>query len=235
MLFFAVGLRTPLLALLALRRAKNLAVVVLPYGAGLLVVTLLGPTLSDADRIGLAAVAIAPALLAAPSLARATGGRMDRAGALLVGTIAMWWILSLVRGSFGPAQNAMLAFIVGAGITSAVPMLPEILRTVVRRLGDAAFIVLVAIAATGAVAFDATNALAAIALFVAIVGAVLLAARVGGVDVPSALAGAGSRDPAVATALAVAAGGSTVIPLFSGILLLALSAGLGLRNRRKPR
>ena len=196
---------------------------------------MLGPTLSDPDRIGLAAVAIAPALLAAPGLAGAMGGRMDRAGALLVGTIGMWWILSLVRGSFGPAQNAMLAFIVGAGITSAVPMLPEIVRTVVRRLGDAAFIVLVAIAVTGAAAFDATNALAAVALFVAIVGAVLLAARIGGVDLPSALAGAGSRDPAVATALAVAAGGSTVIPLASGILLLALSAGLALRNRRKPR
>jgi hypothetical protein len=234
-LFFAVGLRTPLLALLALRRAKNLAVVVLPYGAGLLIVTVLGPRLSDADRIGLVAVAIAPALLAAPSLAGLVGGRMDRAGALLVGTIGMWWILSLVRGSFGPAQNAMLAFIVGAGITSAVPMLPEIVRTVVRRIGDAAFIVLAAIAMTGAGAFDATNGLAAILLFVAIVGAVVLAARIGGVDTPSALAGAGSRDPAVATALAVAAGGSTAIPLYSGILLLALSTALARRNRRKPR
>ena len=228
-------MRTPLLALLALRRAKNLAVVVLPYGAGLVIVAVFGPSLADGDRIGLAAVAIAPALLAAPSLAGAVGGRMDRAGALLVGTIAMWWILGLVRGSFGPAQNAMLAFVVGAGITSAVPMLPEIVRTAVRRLGDAAFIVLAAIAVIGAAAVDPANVLAAIALFVAIVGAVVLAARIGGVDIPSALAGAGSRDPAVATALAVAAGGSTAIPLYSGILLLALSAALAVRNRRKPR
>ena len=230
-----MGLRTPLLALLALRRAKNLAVVVLPYGAGLLVVTLLGPTLADPDRIGLAAVAIAPALLAAPALAEATGGRMDRSGALLVGTIGMWWILSLVRGSFGPAQNAMLAFIVGAGITSAVPMLPEIVRRIVRRAGDVAFVVLAAIAVTAAGALDASNGGAAIALFVAVAGAAAIAARIGSVDVPSALAGAGSRDPAVATALAVAAGGSTAIPLASGVLLLALSAILALRNRRKPR
>jgi len=228
-------LRTPLLALLALRRAKNLAVVVLPYGAGLVLVAVLGPSLADADRVGLVAVAIAPALVAAPSLAGAVGGRMDRAGALLVGTIAMWWILSLVRGSFGPAQNAMLAFVVGAAITSAVPMLPEIVRTAVRRLGDAAFIVLAAIAVIGATAVDPVNVLAAVALFVAVVGAVVLAARIGGVDIPSALAGAGSRDPAVATALAVAAGGSTAIPLYSGILLLSLSAALVLRNRRKPR
>jgi len=206
-----------------------------PYGAALVILAVLGPALSDGDRIGLAAVAIAPALLSAPALADVIGGRMDRSGALLVGTIAMWWILSLGRGAFGPAQNAMLAFIVGAGITSAVPMLPELVRTIVRRLGDVAFIVLALIAVTGAPALDATNGLAAIALFVAVAGATVQVARVGGVDVPSALAGAGSRDPAVATALAVAAGGSTAIPLYSGILLLALSAALALRNRRKPR
>jgi hypothetical protein len=199
------------------------------------VVTVLGPTLADADRIGLAAVAIAPALLAAPALAAATGGRMDRSGALLVGTIGMWWLLSLVRGSFGPAQNAMFAFIVGAGITSAAPMLPEIVRTFVLRVGDVAFIVLALIAMTGAGGLDAANGGATIALFVAVVGAAVLAARIGGVDVSSALAGAGSRDPAVATALAAAAGGSTAIPLYSGVLLLALSAALALRNRRKPR
>ncbi len=195
----------------------------------------LGPTLPEGDRIGLAAVAIAPALLAAPSLASAIGGRMDRAGALLVGTIAMWWVLSLVRGAFGPAQNAMLAFIVGAGITSAVPMLPEIVRTIVRRLGDAAFIVLVAIAVTGAGGLDATNGLAALALFVAVAGSAVVIARIAGVDIPSALAGAGSRDPAIATALAVAGGGSTAIPLYSGVLLFGLAAVLALRNRRKPR
>jgi len=208
---------------------------VLPYGAGLLVVAALGPALGDADRIGLTAVAIAPALLPAPALAGAIGGRMDRSGALLVGTIGMWWLLSLVRGVFGPAQNAMLAFIVGAAITSGVPMLPELVRTIVRRLGDAAFIVLAAIAVTGAGALDATNGLAAIALFVFVAGSAALAARIGGVDIPSALAGAGSRDPAVATALAVAAGGSTAIPLSSGVLLVVLSAALALRNRRKPR
>jgi len=198
-------------------------------------VATLGPTLPEGDRIGLAAVAIAPALLAAPSLASAIGGRMDRAGALLVGTIAMWWVLSLVRGAFGPAQNAMLAFIVGAGITSAVPMLPEIVRTIVRRLGDAAFIVLVAIAVTGAGGLDATNGLAALALFVAVAGSAVVIARIAGVDIPSALAGAGSRDPAIATALAVAGGGSTAIPLYSGVLLFGLAAVLALRNRRKPR
>jgi hypothetical protein len=208
---------------------------VLPYGAGLLILSLFGPPLGDADRIGLAAVAIAPALLAAPALAETIGGRMDRSGALLVGTIGMWWVLSLVRGTFGPAQSAMLAFVVGAGITAAIPMLPEIVRVVVRRLGDVAFVLLVLVAASGAGRLDAANGLAAIALFIAVAGASAIAARIGGVDIPSALAGAGSRDPAVATAFAVAAGGSTAIPLYSGVLLLALSAALALWNRRKPR
>ena len=50
----------------------------LPYGAALGVVALLGPALPDPDRLGLTAVALAPALLSAPALAAAIGGRIDR-------------------------------------------------------------------------------------------------------------------------------------------------------------
>jgi hypothetical protein len=162
---------------------------------------------------------------------------MDRSGALLVGSIGVWLVLTIARGpgAVGAAQSAMLPFIVGAGIASAVPMLPEILRTAVRRLGDVAFALLAAIAATGAAGLSPANGLAALALFVAIGGTAAIVARIGGVDLGSALAGAGSRDPAVATALALALGGATAIPLYSGILLLATSAVLALRNRRKAR
>jgi hypothetical protein len=230
-------LRTPLLALLALRRLRNLALVLLPYGAALGVVALLGPLLGDADRIGLTAVATAPALLTAPSLAGAIGGRMDRAGALLVGSIAVWLVLTLSHGAAaaGAAQSAMLPLLIGAGITSVVPMLPEVVRTGVQRLGDVAFVVLGAAAVSGAGGLDPLNGIAALALFVAIAGTVGVVARIGGVGFASAFAGAGSRDPAVATAITVALGGATAIPLYSGILLLALSAVLALRNRRKPR
>jgi hypothetical protein len=236
-LFFAAGLRTPLLALLALRRIRIVAQVVLPYGAGLGVVALVGPSLSDADRLGLTAVAIAPALLVAPALAGAFGGRMDRAGALVVGSIGMWLVLTLPRGpsALNAAQGAMLPFIVGAGITSAIPMLPELVRTVVQRIGDAAFVVLLAIAAAGAGGLNAANGLAALGLFIAIGGAAAVVARIGGVDVTSALAGAGTRDPAVATGLTVGLGGSTAVPLCSAILLLAAAAVLALWNRRKAR
>jgi hypothetical protein len=210
---------------------------VLPYGAALGVVALIGPALPDADRLGLAAVAFAPALLTGPALAAAIGGRMDRTGALVVGSIGMWLGLTLTRGpaAAAAAQGAMLPFILGAGVTSVVPMLPELVRTIAQRIGDAAFVVLIAIAVSGAGGLNAPNGLAALALFAAVGASAVIVARIGGVDLGSALAGAGSRDPAVATGLAVALGGSVAIPLYCGILLLAGSAVLALRNRRKPR
>jgi hypothetical protein len=222
---------------LALRRIRILALVVLPYGVAFGVVALIGPVLPDPDRLGLTAVAFAPALLTAPALAAAIGGRMDRTGALVVGSIGMWLGLTLTGGpaAAAAAQGAMLPFIVGAGVTSIVPMLPQVVRTIAQRIGDAAFLVLIAIALSGAGALNAANGLAALALFAAVAASAVIVARIGGVDLGSALAGAGSRDPAVATALAIALGGSAAIPLYSGILLLAGSAALALRNRRKAR
>jgi len=223
-----------MLAFLSLRRLRNLALVVLPYGPGLLVVALLGPALAEPDRAGLLAVAVAPALLSAPALATAIGGRMDRAGALLVGTIATSFVLSLTRaGAAGGAmQNAMLAFVVGAGLASMVPMLPSATRTAVQRLGDIGFVVLLGVAIVGGASVDGPAALAALALFIAAV-----VARVAGVDARSAIAGAGTRDPAVATALAVTLGGpgAAGIPIYSAVLLLALGAVFGALNRRKAR
>src|SRR4029077_16569153 len=126
-------------------------------------------------------------------------------------------------GALTAAQGAMLPFIRGAAVPSVIPMLPELVRTVVQRVGDAAFVVLIAIAASGAGGLNAENGLAALALSVpsGIPGAA--GARMGGVDLASGLAGAGSRDPAVATAVAVALGGSVAVPLYAAILLLAAS------------
>ena len=239
MLFFAAGLRTPLLALLALRRLRNVALVALPYAPGLILVPLLAPWLTDADRAGLLAVSIAPALLSAPALATAMGGRMDRAGALLVGTIGAAFVLTLVRGggAGGAMQNGMLAFVVGAGVTSVIPMLPLAGRVVVQRIGDVAFVVLLAVAIGGGPDLGASTALAALALFATTLAAAALVARIAGVDTRSAIAGAGTRDPAVATALAVtlAGPGAAGVPLYSAVLLLALGASLVAVNRRKAR
>ena len=210
---------------------------VLPYGVAFGVVALIGPALPDPDRLGLTAVAFAPALLTAPALAAAIGGRMDRTGALVVGSIGMWLVLTLAGGpaAAAAAQGAMLPFILGAGVTSVVPMLPQIVRTIAQRIGDVAFLVLIAIALSGAGSLNAANGLAALALFAAVTASAAIVARIGGVDLGSALAGAGSRDPAVATGLTITLGGSAAIPLYTGILLLAGSAVLALRNRRKAR
>ncbi|MEP7003275.1 MAG: hypothetical protein ABI888_01925 [Chloroflexota bacterium] len=237
--FFATGVRTPLLALLALRRLRNVAVVALPYATGLLVVALLGPAVGEAERAGLLAVAVSPALLSAPALATAIGGRMDRAGAFLVGSIAASFILVLTRASTagGAMQSAMLALVIGAGVTSVVPMLPELPRIIVRRLGDLAFVALLAIAVAGGPALGPVAALAAVMLVIVTAAAAALTARIAGVDVSSAIAGAGTRDPAVATALAIALAGSPAagVPLYSAALLLVLGALFVALNRRKAR
>jgi hypothetical protein len=129
----------------------------------------------------------------------------------------------------------MLPFIAGAGVTSVVPMLPQLIRTIAQRIGDAAFLVLIAIALSGAGGLNATNGLAALVLFAAVAASAAIVARIGGGDLGSALAGAGSRDPAVATGLAIALGGSAAVPLYFAILLLAGSVLLALLNRRKAR
>jgi hypothetical protein len=92
-----------------------------------------------------------------------------------------------------------------------------------------------AIAVTGVGGLNATNGLAAIALIAAVAGTAVVAGRVGGVDLASALAGGGTRDPAVATALAVGLGGSAAVPLYAGVLQLALAAAIVVWNRRKAR
>lgn len=237
--FFATGLRTPLLALLALRRLRNVAQVALPYAPGLLLIPLVAPWLAEPDRVGLVAVAIAPGLLSAPALATAMGGRMDRAGALLLGTIGASFILTVLRGGAGTGalQNAMFAFVLGAGATSLVPMLPEMVRTIVQRAGDVGFSAVLLIAIAGGPSLGAAAALAAVALFVATAGTALLVARIAGVDTRSAIAASGTRDPAVAAALAVAVGGpgAAGVPLYSAAVLLGLAALLVALNRRKAR
>jgi hypothetical protein len=236
-LFGAAGVRTPLLAALALRRVRNLAVVVLPYGVGLLLVPLLAQGVRAPDRVGLVAVALAPALLAGPTLAARIGTRMDRAGALLVGTIVAAFVLGLREGGApaSTAQAAAIAFVVGAGITSAVPMLPAAVRTAIQWLGELAFVAILAIAVARVDEIATPTVIATVAVVVATALIAATVARIGGVDPTSALLGAGTRDPAVAAAVTLAAGGATVVPVLAALLLTVLLAALAVVNRRKSR
>src|SRR2546428_13756247 len=72
--FFTTGTRTPLLALLALRRPRNLAAIALPYaGLGLAAVIAGDPVV--------AIPALSPSPLIGPALARIVGAREGPAGA----------------------------------------------------------------------------------------------------------------------------------------------------------
>lgn len=198
----------------------------------------IGPQLSDDARLGLRALVVAPALLFAPLLAGGIGGRADRAGALTIGTLAVAFLLNTTGGApFAELQNAFLAFLVGAGIIATVPMLPEGARRLADVAGSAAFGLLVLVAvAYGATSLDPIGLAAGALLFVTTAGTAAIVARAVGVEVPSALAGAGTRDFAVAAGLAVSAGGpgSVVAPLGFGVAVGAVSLLLA-RNRRKAR
>lgn len=221
---------------MALRRLRNLALLMLPYAAGLLVLPLIMSGVREPDRIGLAAVAIAPAWLAGQDLAGRAGARMDRVGALLAGSIGVSCILALVRGGAiaATAQTAMLAFVVGAGITSGLPMLPDRVRTVVRWLGTIGALVLIAMAVVRFDEIGSATFIAALVLFGVTTLTAALVSWIGGVDVRSALLSAGTRDPAAATALAIGAGGATVVPVLSVLPLALIFASLAILNRRKP-
>ena len=240
MLFFSAGLRTPLLALLALRRPRTLALVLVPYAPALAVNALLGPLLPAAGRIGLRALAVMPALLFAPLLARATGGRADRAGALLAGTMAVAFALNALGGAvvFGELQNGFLAFVIGATVVAMVPMLPAPARVLGELAGYAAFGALAVVnVVSSAQDFDPLTFVAGAVLFAATAGTAAIAARLLGVEPESAIAGSGSRDFGVATGLAVTAGGpgAAAAPQGFGILLLAIAYVLVRRNRGKAR
>lgn len=222
---------------MSLRRLRNLALLVLPYAAGLLVLPFVGAGVREPDRIGLTAVAIAPGLLAGQALAGRLGARMDRVGALLAGSIGVSFVLALVRGggTASTAQTAMLAFVVSAGVTSGLPMLPGVVRTVARWLGDLGALVLIAIAALRSDEIGSATVIAALVLFGVTMLSATVVSRIGGVDLRSALVGAGTRDPAAATALAIGAGGATVVPALSALLLAVVLAAAAILNRRKPR
>jgi hypothetical protein len=80
--YFTTGTRTPLLALLSLRRPRNLAPIVLAYAAlGFLAVIVGDPVV--------AILALAPSPLIGPALARIVGAREETVGALLTGTIVL--------------------------------------------------------------------------------------------------------------------------------------------------
>ena len=239
-LLFVAGAQTPLLALLALRRRRTLLVVLGPYAVLVPLALGVGAALDESLRIGLLALAVAPAELAAPGLAPSIRARLDTTGAYVAGTLAVSFALTLTfLGSAGPAavgaaRDAAVAFLIGMTLGGLAPMWRDRALPVLRRLGDLALIVLVGTAIVrGAPSLTVTAAALAVLVLLAGAVAAVAAARLGGGERWSALAGSGTRDFAVAAAIAGSVSPAAAsLPLAYGAVLFVAAALLVLGRRR---
>ena len=222
--FFTTGTRTPLLALLSLRRPRNLAPIVLAYAALGLVAVIVG------DPVVVILV-LTPSPLIGPMLARFVGAREETVGALLTGTIVLSFplLLSAIPGIGQQVNIALFAFVIGTALASAVPLFRDLILPIVDGARYVALAIILGAGGLAALSFVDPRAIgvAALVLFVGTVSAAIGAILFRGDGVAAAI-GAGSRDPAVAIGLAISSGlaGGAAVPL-AYAALLALSLGVG--------
>ena len=221
--------------MLGLRRLPNLVLVVAPYAVSVPLAFVAADRLGSATATGLVALVVAPGALLAPALVSAAGGRRaDMAGALLLGTLILSFILVVTQpGSTTLAITAAQAFVVASLAAGAMPAIRDRVLMPLRWAGYGGAVIVVMLAAAGRPAIDASAvvvALVAVAVTFAAAGLAALALRR---DLFSALAGAGTRDPVAAIAVAWATGGSdaTAVPLVSAAILGIVAATLIIRRR----
>ncbi len=190
---------------------------------------------------GAIALALVPAPLAAPDLVgRLRGGRMDQAGALVLGTAIASLLVIGSRGALasGALFGATEAFAISSMVANSLPTIRDRLLLILRLAGWVGTLLIVFTAVVSApplfdpppIGTDPPLALATaiVALALLIVGVATSAAvaRVTGRDVRAAIGGAGLRDPFLAIALATvtASPDSTGVPLLYGVFCLVLAA-----------
>ena len=222
--FFTTGTNTPLLALLSLRRPRNLAPILLAYaGLGVVAVIVGDPVV--------AILALSPSPLIGPSLARFVAVRAETVGALLTGTIVLSFpLLMAAIPGLGPSVNiALFAFVIGTALAGSLPTLRDVVLPVLDGARYVAVAIILGGAGLAAVSLVDLRAVgvAALVLLVGVLTAASGAILFGGNGIAAAI-GAGTRDPAVAAALAMSAGlaGAGSVPL-AYAALLALSLGVG--------
>jgi len=222
--FFTTGTNTPLLALLSLRRPRNLAPILLGYaGLGVVAVIVGDPVV--------AILALSPSPLIGPSLARFVAVRAETVGALLTGTIVLSFpLLMAAIPGLGPSVNiALFAFVIGTALAGSLPTLRDVLLPVFDGARYVAMAIILGGAALSAVSLVDLRAVgvAALVLLVGVLTAASGAILFGGNGIAAAI-GAGTRDPAVAAALAMSAGlaGAGSVPLaYAALLALSLVVG----------
>jgi hypothetical protein len=207
-----------------LRRPRNLAPIVLAYAGLGLVAVIVG------DLV-VAILALSPSPLIGPTLARFVGARAETVGALLTGTVVLSFplLLAAIPG-LGPNVNiALFAFVIGTAVAGSVPTLRDVTLPVLDGARYVALAIILGAAVLGAVALVDVRAvgMAVLLLVAGTVAAAIGAVLFGGSALAGAI-GAGTRDPAVAAALAISAGlaGGGAVPL-AYAALLALGLGVG--------
>lgn len=209
--------------------------VIAPYAVSVPLAFAVSGRLEPATAAGLIALALAPGALLAPALVSASGGRRaDMAGALLLGTVILSFVLVATRpGSSNVALTAVQAFAVASLVAGAMPTIRDRILTLLRWAGHLAALTVIALAVASGPGLDVVSvvvALALLALTLVVAGA---AAQLLRRDMLSALAAVGTRDPIVAIALAWSIGGSdaTAVPLVGAAILGIASAALIIRRR----
>jgi hypothetical protein len=224
-----------MLALLGLKRLPNLVLVIAPYAVSVPLTLAVSDRLEPATAAGLVALALAPGALLAPALVTAAGGRRgDMAGALVVGTAILSFVLvSLRPGTTTVALTASQAFAVASLIAGALPTVRDRILTPLRWAGHLAALAVIALALASGPRIDVLSVVVALAALALTLGIAAAAARSLGRDIPSALAAVGTRDPIVAIALAWSIGGpdATAVPLAGAVILGIAAAALIIRRR----
>ena len=207
-----------------MRRPRNLAPILLAYaGLGVVAVIVGDPVV--------AILALSPSPLIGPSLARFVAARAETVGAVLTGTIVLSFpLLMAAIPGLGPSVNiALFAFVIGTALAGSLPTLRDVLLPVFDGARYVAVAIILGGAGLAAVSLVDLRAVgvAALVLLVGVLTAASGAILFGGNGIAAAI-GAGTRDPAVAAALAMSAGlaGAGSVPL-AYAALLALSLGVG--------
>ena len=207
-----------------MRRPRNLAPILLAYaGLGVVAVIVGDPVV--------AILALSPSPLIGPSLARFVAARAETVGAVLTGTIVLSFpLLMAAIPGLGPSVNiALFAFVIGTALAGSLPTLRDVLLPVLDGARYVAVAIILGGAGLAAVSLVDLRAVgvAALVLLVGVLTAASGAILFGGNGIAAAI-GAGTRDPAVAAALAMSAGlaGAGSVPL-AYVALLALSLGVG--------
>jgi len=209
--------------------------VIAPYAVTVPLAFVAAQQLDPATGAGLVALSLAPGALLAPAVVSAAGGRRaDMAGALVLGTVVVSFVLVVARPEGNSlALTAVQAFAVASLAAGAIPTVRDRLIAPLRWTGHLAALAVIGLAIANAPRIDlgaVLVAVAATALTLGAAGAVALALRR---DLLSAVAAVGTRDPVLATALAWSTFGvdATAVPLASAAILGIVAGALVIRRR----